>query len=196
MKISFIWGLAAALLVIWLISAAGMKAARDRVASADRVLAMVTAQNWDETTGANRQRALEEIADEVNRLDFEQRRELGLRRGLDGLFSSLSTEERQQFLDKTLPKGFEQIIERFNRMDTEARKAAVERAMADLRDIEINASQEERQRVLDRYEDGTAQRVIREGFSSYLQNASAETKLDLAPLIEQIQRNMQGLGYR
>ena len=37
-------------------------------------------------------------------------------------------------------------------------------------------------------------KMIDQGFQSFYSDASAETKMDLAPLIEQIQKNLQGLG--
>jgi hypothetical protein len=41
-------------------------------------------------------------------------------------------------------------------------------------------------------DDKTAQKIIDEGFKSFYSEASAETKMDVAPLIEQMQKNMQG----
>ena len=41
-----------------------------------------------------------------------------------------------------------------------------------------------------------SQRVIDQGLKSFYSDASADTKLDLAPLIEQMQRNLQGGGAR
>ena len=41
-------------------------------------------------------------------------------------------------------------------------------------------------------DDGMSQRVIDQGLKSFYTDANADTKLDLAPLIEQMQRNLQG----
>ena len=37
------------------------------------------------------------------------------------------------------------------------------------------------------------QKIIDQGFRSFYGEASAETKMDVAPLIEQLQKNLQGL---
>ncbi|MEM6820520.1 MAG: hypothetical protein AAF558_01080 [Verrucomicrobiota bacterium] len=184
------------LLVIWGLGLIGMKASRDRQVTVDKVIAKVHETPLATLQGQARQEYLAELGQMVNGLDFENRRELGLRRGLDLTFEVMNLAERQDFLNQTLPQGFQQIIERFNQMEPDERQAAVERAMSDLQQIEMNATWEERQRTKDRLEDGTLKQVINQGFEAYLKSASAETKLDLAPLIEQIQRNMQGLGYR
>jgi len=187
---------AGGLLLIWLLVIGAMSLARDQQASAEKVESLVMHTPLTVLEGEDREEYLERLARTVNRLDFESRREIGLRRVLDDSFAAMSQEERMWFLDETLPQGFEQIIERFNEMQPQERQAAVERAMADLQTIENNAEWEDVEQTRARLEDGTLNRVVREGFESYLKNATAETKLDLAPLIEQIQRNFQGLTYQ
>ena len=44
-----------------------------------------------------------------------------------------------------------------------------------------------------RISDADAQRVIEEGIGAFYEDASAEVKLDFAPVIEQLQRRVQGL---
>jgi hypothetical protein len=41
--------------------------------------------------------------------------------------------------------------------------------------------------------DANAQKMIDQGFRAFYSDASAETKMDVAPLIEQIQRNLQNV---
>jgi len=184
MKWSFLGILAGGVLLIWLVAGAGMKLSQGQQPTVEKVVAHLEQPIPPVTMTEPRQKYLRTLAEKVNGLDYENRRQLGMRRVL---------EERNRFLDETLPQGFQQIIERFNQMEPEERQAAVDRAMADLQELEMAAGSEDIRRTRDRLEDGTLQRVIGQGFESYLQNASAETKLDLAPLIEQIQRNMQGL---
>jgi len=193
MKWSFLGILAGGVLLIWLVAGAGMKLSQGQQPTVEKVVAHLEQPIPPVTMTEPRQKYLRTLAEKVNGLDYENRRQLGMRRVLDETFASMTLEERNRFLDETLPQGFQQIIERFNQMEPEERQAAVDRAMADLQELEMAAGSEDIRRTRDRLEDGTLQRVIGQGFESYLQNASAETKLDLAPLIEQIQRNMQGL---
>jgi hypothetical protein len=41
--------------------------------------------------------------------------------------------------------------------------------------------------------DANGQKIIDQGFRSFYSEASAETKMDMSPLIEQMQKNMQGM---
>lgn len=170
-----------------------MSAARERQASAEAVIRQVESRPLESLQGGERAGFLDALAVQVNRLNFEERRQLGLRRGLEPLFEQMTATERQAFLDRTLPQGFAQIIEVFNRMKPEERQAAVARALDDLRRAEAEASEADWSRARARLEDGTLSRVVEEGFQAYLQTASAETKLDLAPVIEQIQQNVRAL---
>jgi hypothetical protein len=193
MKWTFAAIVGAGILLIWLIAGAGMKISKGQQPTVEKVAAHVEQPLPPVTMVEARAEYIDRLARQVNGLDFENRRQLGMRRVLDDTFSAMTIDERNRFLDETLPQGFEQIIERFNRMEPVERQAAVERAMADLQALESGAGTDDIRRTRERLEDGTLKRVIGEGFEAYLQNASAETKLDLAPLIEQIQRNMQGL---
>lgn len=193
MKWTFFGILTAGILIVWLVAGAGMKLAQGQQPTVEKVLLHVEQPLPPVHMAKPRETYLRTLADKINGLDYENRRQLGMRRVLDDTFAAMTLEERNRFLDETLPQGFQQIIERFNQMEPEERQAAVDRAMADLQELENAAGSEDIRRTRDRLEDGTLQRVIGQGFEAYLQNASAETKLDLAPLIEQIQRNMQGL---
>jgi lauroyl/myristoyl acyltransferase len=166
---------------------------RQQQATAESVTKLAASIASQPLPEAERARQLDTLASQVNRLNFQERRQLALSRGLDPVFEQMTDEERQSFLDRTLPQGFAQIIEVFNKMSPEERRAAVERALDDLRRAEAESTELDWSRARARLEDGSLQRVVEQGFQAYLQTASAETKLDLAPVIEQIQQNVRKL---
>lgn len=194
MKKQYVLPCVLTLAVIWA-TALGLKGwAHSRQASAEAVIARAASVESLEALPSEKRRLhLQALADEVNRLSFEERRQLALRRGLDATFEQMNDAERQAFLDRTLPQGFAQIIEVFNRMTPEERRAAVDRALDDLRQAEAQATETDWSRARARLEDGSLQRVVEQGFQAYLQTANAETKLALAPVIEQIQQNVRRL---
>ena len=101
----------------------------------------------------------------------------------------MTDEEKLSLMDKTLPKGFSQLMDAFNRMKPEDRHRLGEPGAGKYEEMESAATG-----ATTDFNDAAMQKVVQTGFTSYLQDASAETKLDLAPLIEQIQVDMQGLG--
>ena len=96
--------------------------------------------------------------------------------------------ERGRYLDLTLPKGLKQMMEAFNGMPPARRKQIVTRAVADLSRVREEIRSQD---VGDAMNDQTVRRIIDEGMKSFYADASAETKIDLQPLIEQMQSIMQ-----
>jgi len=184
------------LVAIGLLSGLLKEAAEQRKATAQAIISRIESRPLSEVPNDERPRYLLDLARTVNRLSFEERRQLALRRGLDRSFEQMTDAEKKAFLNQTLPQGFSQIIEVFNKMKPEERRLAVERALNDLKRAEAEASDADWSRAQDRMEDGTLQQVVEQGFQSYLQTASSETKLDLAPVIEQIQQNVRSLHRR
>lgn len=182
-----------ALALIWAAAFPLKEWVAQRKATAAAIEQFVLDQPLASLAPSERADHLRQLADQVNRLNFEERRTLALKRTLDPVVEEMTPAERQQFLDRTLPQGFAQILEVFNRMTPEERRAAVERALDDLRRAEQEAGAQGLERARARLEDGSLQRVIDQGFEAYLVHASAETKLDLAPVVEQIQQNVRRL---
>lgn len=182
-----------AVITIWVLAIPVKEWAARQKATADNIQRLIEQQPLEQTQGPARQRYLENLAEQINRLSFEERRALALRRTLDPVVDAMTPEERTFFLDRTVPQGFAQIMEVFNRMSPEERRAAVERALDDLYLAEKEAGMQGMERARARWEDGSLQRVVEQGFEAYLRHASAETKLDLAPVIEQIQQNVRRL---
>ena len=135
--------------------------------------------------GKERARQLDRLADQLNQLEFEERRELRLSKALDSTFQSLTPEEQTRFLDRTLPAGMTQMMEAFNKMEPEKRKRFVDRALEEMR----SHGPDQRPPV----DDANMKRIVGEGLKAFYNDSSAETKMDLAPLIEEMQHGLQNV---
>jgi hypothetical protein len=100
-------------------------------------------------------------------------------------FRSLTPDEQTRFLDLTLPTGFKQMMDALNKMEPEKRKRFVEKSLAEMRQREG----EERPEAGD---DPNVGKIVDQGLRSFYSEASADVKMDVAPLIEQMQKNLQG----
>lgn len=136
-------------------------------------------------SGKARAEVIEEVAEQMNALGYEERREFRMGRKLDGFFKALTPDEQGRFLDLTLPTGFKQMMESLNKMEPAQRKRFVERSLKDM--------QREGENPPDRELDANARKIIDQGFKSFYSEASADVKMDVAPLVEQLQKNLQGL---
>jgi hypothetical protein len=177
--------LVALLAIVWLIAGAVISFARSVKVTPETLVAYVQAHPLDGKSPAEREKIIEKTARQLNQLTYEDRQQFRMGRRLDQFTKALTPDERDRFLDLTPPTGFKQMMEALNRMTPEKRKNFVNRALDDMR-------KREGERPPDEQIDATARKIIDEGFKAFYSEASAEVKIDVAPLIEQLQKNLQG----
>jgi hypothetical protein len=177
----------AALLIaaVWLVAGGVMLLARSSKATPESLARYLETHSVEGKSSAERAKVIDRVAKQLNGVDYEDRRRARSGRKLDGFFRSLTADEQARFLDLTLPTGFKQMMDAFNKMDPEKRKRMVDRALDDMR----KRAGEEPARGSD---DPHIGKIVNEGLRSFYSEANAEVKMDLAPLIEQMQSNLQG----
>jgi len=168
-----------------------------RMASAERVVTLIDeasfsewSDDFSEGTRSSRREKIDEIAKSLNRLDLRQREQLHESRAGIRLFDQLGMDEKLYFLEKTLTQSMKRMMEAFDRMGAEERRAMVARSIKDMRNgpggEDLARLEEEDPEVIDR--------IVKAGLQSYYQNASAETKLDLVPLMDAFGEVIQGFA--
>ncbi len=136
-----------------------------------------------------RERELRRIAELVNRLDFHEREKNRRNRSGEEFFRKLSAAEKKLFLDLTVMESMSRVMESIDAMPPEQRRRFVEQGLKEIRE---GRTQEEMARAEELGED-VLERITREGMRAYFEKSSADTKLDLAPLMEAMNEVMQGL---
>jgi hypothetical protein len=116
-------------------------------------------------------------------MGFDERRDLRESGVLDGFIDGLTPAERSRFLSLTLPEGFRQMISALNKMTPEKRQKLVQRALDDIRK---NAP-----KSADKINEDEVKKIVAQGVSSFYEDASADVKLDFAPVFEELQKNLQ-----
>ncbi|MEM1443685.1 MAG: hypothetical protein AAGF67_15170 [Verrucomicrobiota bacterium] len=96
---------------------------------------------------------------------------------------SLSPEEQLFFLERRVGRAFQQMMVSFNDMEREERQRIVERSLKRMKENP------------DRNPPGggdpeIAEKIADAGLKAYYSDASVETKIDLAPLLEEMQKTM------
>ena len=179
----FFWRTAAVLVAIWGAAAVVIWVSRSASPTPGKLKAYVEAHPLAGADGAGRERILEKTAALLNGLSFEQRRELRETGAVRGFFESLTPPERARFLDLTLPEGFRQMMSALNKMAPEKRQKLVQRVLDDMKK---NAPQS-----AGRISEDEVKKIVGQGVSSFYENANADVKLDFAPVLEELQRNLQ-----
>jgi hypothetical protein len=181
--------LVAVLLCIWAVAGGVIYWARSVKPTPESVMQYLEQHPLANASATDRERTIEQIAKQLNQLTYEQRREVRMSRKLDAYFRGLPIEDQTRFLDLTLPTGFKQMMDALNKMTPEKRKDFVNKALADMKKHENDDVDPEGRKQLD----ANGQKIIDQGFRTFYSDASAETKMDVAPLIEQLQHNLQGI---
>jgi DNA-directed RNA polymerase specialized sigma24 family protein len=150
--------------------------------------------DWSENPGSGavakeREEEIRRIADMVNRLDFAEREKNRQNRGGEDFFRKLSTTEKNLFIDLTIMESMSRFMEALDQMPEEQRKSFVERG---LKEIQEGRTEEEMARAKE-LDETLLTKISEEGMRAYFDKASADTKLDLAPLMEAMNEVMQGL---
>ena len=187
---------AAALVAVWVVAAAGYFISQRLKITAEKVQAYVATQDLSRLSAAERARAIAKLADMLNRLSVEERQRLRLGRTPDKWFTQMTEAEKGQFIEATLPTGFKQMITAFEQLPEDKRRRAVDDAMKRLREAGAKADSGARPGG-----PGGAERPpispeleakVREiGLQTFFSQSSAQTKAELAPLLEEMQRVME-----
>jgi hypothetical protein len=193
-----VWA-AAVLVGIWALAAVGFVVARNAKVTAEKVRAYVESVELAKLSAAERARALQELADKINRLSREERQRFRLDRATLRWFEEMTEDEKGQFLEATMPTGFKQMISAFEELPEEKRRRAVDDALRRLR--EANNRMQGGAVVMG----VTNQPPISEeleakvrtiGLKTFYSQSSAQTKAELAPVLEELQRVMEMGGGR
>lgn len=173
-----------ALAVVWLVVGVTVKWSRSVRVTAASVTTYIDENPLADLSATAREKVIDGVVAQINALDFEQREHLRKERIDRKFFQQLTDGERQEFLDRTLPEGFRQLMLSLNKMSPEKRRKLVNRALSDIKDGDPAAGD-----PVDRAE---AEKFVALGMEAFYSEASAEVKLDFAPVIERLQQASKG----
>lgn len=186
------------LLVIWVVAIAGYTIAKNAKVTPDKVRAFVDTTDFSHLKGADREAALRRLAAMLDALTLDERQ--GLRRDhtIAGWFNQMTEAEKAEFLDATMPTGFKQMINAFEDLPPDRRERVVNQAVRQLRGQRARMdagglpqgtnTMGTNNIVLDQE---LQDRVTKIGLKTFYSQSSAETKAELAPLLEEMQLTMQ-----
>lgn len=162
----------------------------------DREVAAARFADWsdhasppDRSEAARREKELRNIAGLVNRLDFQEREKNRENRAGENFFRKLAPDEKSLFIELTIVESMSRFMESLDAMKPEQRKKFVEQGM---KEIQSGRTQEEMART-DELGADLLEKISQQGMRAYFDKSSADTKLDLAPLMEAMNETMQGL---
>ncbi len=181
-----------ALVAIWAVAVAGYEIAKHAKVTPEKVRAYIESTDFGHLSAADRAAAIQKLADMLNALSLEERRSLRLDR--TSWFNEMTEAEKSAFLEATLPTGFKQMLAAFEDMTPDKRKRVVDQAMKQLQDARNNLADGQSPPAGNNgaaFSPELQEQVTRIGLQSYYSQSSAQTKAELAPLLEEMQATME-----
>ncbi len=189
-----------ALLVVWGIVLATVQLAGLRKPTIERLAAYQETNPLSEISDPEeRKEVITRVAEMLNGMDPDEASRLAKREEEDAdprrdFFAQLEPKEQLYFLEQRVGRAFQQMMLSFNEMDREERKKLVSRA---LRQMEENGGAGPGgTNRLEEEDPEIANKIAEAGLQAFYSDASVETKIDLAPLMEQLQGAMSRMGGR
>ena len=182
-----------ALVVIWAAAIVGYAIAKNARVTPEKVRAYMESVDLSHLSGADRAAAIRKLETMLNALTLEERQLLRLDRL--AWFRAMTEAEKGQFLDATMPTGFKQMLAAFQDMPASQRKHVVDQAVKQMEQAREKLAADGQ--VPPAGTNGLVlspelqEKVTRIGLQSYYSESSAETKAELAPLLEEMQRTME-----
>jgi uncharacterized membrane protein len=186
----------AAILVAWVVAIAGYTIAKNSKMTAEKVRTFAQSVDLNRLSGEARARAIRELAGKLNKLSPEERRKARFERSGERWFEQMTEDEKGTFIELTMPTGFKQMLSSFEEMPEEKRRRAIGDALKRLK--------EEQEKIREEGE-GTEgatnappvlskelqEKITKIGLKTYYSESSAQTKAEMAPLLEELQRIME-----
>ena len=200
-KRAVVWA-AAALVGIWAAAMTGYWISKNATMTAERVGSFVASVDLSQLKGPARAKALQDLEQMINRLSLEDRQRMRADRLAEGWFGAMTEEEKSAFIEATMPTGFKQMLDAFEQLPEDKRRKTIEDAVRGWRQTNSRL-----QAGPDGIPSGTnrsltispeIQAQVRTlGLKSFYSQSSAQTKAELAPVLEELQRAMEsGRAFR
>ena len=186
-----------AVVAIWLVAMTGYTIAKNRKMTEEKVRAYAESVDLSKLSGDARARAIKRLADMLNALSLEERRKARLDRLTWVWLNAMTEEEKAAFIEATMPTGFKQMITAFEQLPDDKRKQTIDDAMRRLREdggrqgFGPRRGNTQGTNAPPPLSDQLQAQIRTIGLKTFYSQSSAQTKAELAPLLDEMQRVME-----
>jgi hypothetical protein len=181
----------------WMVAIVGYTTAKHSRMTADKLRAYAQSVDLSKLSGDSRARAIRELAEKLNKLSPEERRKARRDRIWQRWFEEMTEDEKGTFVELTMPTGFKQMLVSFEQLPEDRRRGAISDAMKRLKESQERVAEGDepppdtrtnRPPVLS---EELQQKMTKIGLKTFYSESSAQTKAEMAPLLEELQRMME-----
>ena len=183
---------AVVIVVAWVLAVAGYLMAKGSKMTAEKLRTFAESVAFGKLTGASRAKAMRDLAEKLNRLSPEERRKARLDRVWQRWFEEMTEEERGTFIDLTMPTGFKQMLASFEQLPEDKRRKSIDDALRRLKEAQAkNASGTNQPPGTNALSAELQAKVRTIGLKTFYSQSSAQTKAEMAPVLEELQKVME-----
>lgn len=190
MKRRFVMHAVIALALVWSAVAATSRLVDASIPTAGKLLAYIGSEPF---ASEPRARVVERVASDYVRLPFLQKRELraaGAGGEFESFLAGLTNEEKSDFIERSLPRGFRELLDGFGRMDERERVKNLERSRRELLE---NIADSPAKLLMETAGPALIKQISEKGLGTFYDSLPPDAKLQLLPMIEQMQNNARQL---
>jgi hypothetical protein len=184
---------------VWVLAMTGHAYLESLKMTAEKVRAYMESLDFAGLTGDARANAIKGLEDKLNALPYEERQRLRLQHLIDTWFNEMTEAEKSQFVEATMPTGFKQMINAFEQLPDDKRHRLIDNTLNNLRNANdrpmrgfqnsTNAPAASTNAPIISPELEAQIRNI--GLKTFYSQSSAEMKAEMAPVLEELQHQMQ-----
>jgi hypothetical protein len=183
------------ILAVWVLAMTGYTAAKNAIITAEKVKAYAESVNLGQLKGDARTRAILKLEDMLNALSYEERQRVQLDRTSWSLLAQMTEGEKAAFIEATLPTGFKQMLAAFAQMPEDRRRKTIDDTLRRLLAArnknlagDTGGSADTNAPVLS---SELQSKILALDLTTFYSQSSAQTKAELAPMLEEMQRVME-----
>jgi hypothetical protein len=185
-----------ALVAIWLLAMVGFTIAKRSKMTAEKVRAYAETLDLSKLNAADRAKAIQRLAEMLNALPMEERQRARMERLTWRWMDEMTEDEKALFIESTMPTGFKQMLSAFEQLPEEKRRRAIDDALRRLKEPQDkanaaaggNAGGTNGPPILSKELEAKVRSI---GLKTFYSESSAQTKAELAPVLEELQRSME-----
>ena len=182
--------------VAWALAFSGFSVARGLKVTPEKVRTYLHSVDFAHLSGPERAKALKRLARMLNALSLEERREARMDGEMAHWFAAMNDSEKSEFMEATLPTGFQQMLSAFEQLPPDKRRKALEDSVRRMREqarlaapeggngTDTNAPPELTPELRDK--------AVQLGMKTFYDSGSPQLKAEMAPLLEEMQQAMEG----
>ncbi|MFN0128451.1 MAG: hypothetical protein ACKV19_17390 [Verrucomicrobiales bacterium] len=190
MKLRYYLQAAAALVVVWSAVAVVSAAMNASIPTAKKLLEYLEENPMQQLP---RPEVIDRVAADYVRLPFLEKRSLRAPETngrFDAFLSSLTPEEKGRFVELALPGGFRDLLDGFGKMDQRDRQRNLERSRRELLE---NLGDSPARAMIEAAGPALLKQIAENGLGPFFDGLPPDVKLQLLPMIEQMQNNARQL---